>query len=328
MNKMDVSVCVLTYNSNVQKLLLTLSSIIHQSGVSFEIIVSDDGSGCFDQIGIEKFFRFCNFSQYHIIRHDVNKGTVSNYSSAIRVASGKYIKGLCPGDYFTSEKALRTMFNYAEDNGASALFTNAIFYQGQFLHVTRQLSMPQEVACYAKNKIKEQKLHYLVLDDKACGATFFSERNILEEYIQIIEGEVKYSEDSLYRLMVLNDVGIRHMDMDAVYYEYGEGVSTSGSLIWHERLHKDDEATNALLIQEAAQNPSRFNRKYKRYLTRTADSGRMRRNIIKAVMFPEATLLWLKNRIWRRYSNDMEDQTFFDLFKQDVDAFISKGEEK
>ena len=83
-----------------------------------------------------------------------------------------------------------------------------------------------------------------------------------------------------------------------------------------------------MLIQEAAQNPSRFNRKYKRYLTRTADSGRMRRNIIKAVMFPEATLLWLKNRIWRRYSNDMEDQTFFDLFKQDVDAFISKGEEK
>ena len=43
-NSVEVSVLVLTYNSNLDKLIDTVKSVIDQRGVSLEIVISDDGS--------------------------------------------------------------------------------------------------------------------------------------------------------------------------------------------------------------------------------------------------------------------------------------------
>ena len=40
----EVSIIVATYNADWQKLMMTINSIIIQSGVKFEIIFADDGS--------------------------------------------------------------------------------------------------------------------------------------------------------------------------------------------------------------------------------------------------------------------------------------------
>ena len=49
MPSVDISICVLTYQPNYEKLFMTLTSIICQQGCSYEIIIADDGTPDFRQ---------------------------------------------------------------------------------------------------------------------------------------------------------------------------------------------------------------------------------------------------------------------------------------
>ena len=49
MTAVDVSICVLTYRPDYEKLFMTLTSIIRQQGCSYEIIIADDGTLDFRQ---------------------------------------------------------------------------------------------------------------------------------------------------------------------------------------------------------------------------------------------------------------------------------------
>ena len=51
----DVSVCVITYRSDYNKLLTTLASVLHQKNCVFEIIIADDGTENFARKEIENF---------------------------------------------------------------------------------------------------------------------------------------------------------------------------------------------------------------------------------------------------------------------------------
>ena len=41
---MDITVILCTYNPTIEELVITLDSIVNQRDVSFEIVISDDGS--------------------------------------------------------------------------------------------------------------------------------------------------------------------------------------------------------------------------------------------------------------------------------------------
>ena len=45
----DVSVCVLTYHPDYERLFITLTSVIRQKGCTCEIIIADDGTLDFRQ---------------------------------------------------------------------------------------------------------------------------------------------------------------------------------------------------------------------------------------------------------------------------------------
>ena len=49
----DVSVCVLTYHPDYDRLFITLTSVIRQKGCTCEIIIADDGTPDFRQKEIE-----------------------------------------------------------------------------------------------------------------------------------------------------------------------------------------------------------------------------------------------------------------------------------
>ncbi|MBR4342246.1 MAG: glycosyltransferase [Lachnospiraceae bacterium] len=103
----DISIIIITYNPIWDKLVKTLdSSSIVQKKISFEVIVCDDGSDIKFKEELQKYFSVKSFKEYKLIFHDRNNGTVSNFYSGLKLASGKYTKVISPGDYFTETEAL------------------------------------------------------------------------------------------------------------------------------------------------------------------------------------------------------------------------------
>ena len=103
----EITVLVLTYNPKWKSLKKTLSSILEQVDILFEVIVSDDGSSDFNRTEIEQFFLDNKFNNYIILDNKVNRGTVNNVRHAITYVKSRYIKLISPGDYFYSNTSLK-----------------------------------------------------------------------------------------------------------------------------------------------------------------------------------------------------------------------------
>ena len=107
MEKYDFSVIVCCYNSDYEKLKKTLISISKQKNVSYEIIISDDGS---KDRAIEQIKAWVDEHNISNVRYNFlpeNIGTVRNILSAVKVAQGKYVKTISPGDYLFDEYSLQ-----------------------------------------------------------------------------------------------------------------------------------------------------------------------------------------------------------------------------
>ena len=96
--RIEVSVVFVQYNPDLTKILLSLYALIHQKEISFEIIVSDDGSkeDYFEEI--ERFFKNNDFSNYYLRKNHQNVGIVKNILLASEIANGRYIYINSPGD--------------------------------------------------------------------------------------------------------------------------------------------------------------------------------------------------------------------------------------
>ncbi|MCC8174693.1 MAG: glycosyltransferase, partial [Odoribacter sp.] len=68
----DVSALILTYNPNLQKLLMTLKSFLLQKGLLLQIVVSDDGSEENYFTEVERMFKKYNFTKYKLVKNEHN----------------------------------------------------------------------------------------------------------------------------------------------------------------------------------------------------------------------------------------------------------------
>lgn len=72
---MDFSILILSYNSDYQKMLLTIDSVLKQKDVSFEIIVCDDASRENNFPQLDTYLSDKNIP-YHLLGNRKNLGTV------------------------------------------------------------------------------------------------------------------------------------------------------------------------------------------------------------------------------------------------------------
>ena len=90
--EIKVSILLLTYNSDWERVRLTLQGIMKQDYRNYEILVADDGSK--DNLK-EKFIAYFaeqGFDRYQLILNEENHGTVKNILSGLEKASGYYVK--------------------------------------------------------------------------------------------------------------------------------------------------------------------------------------------------------------------------------------------
>ena len=229
---------------------------------------------------------------------------------------GKYIKPISAGDLLYEENSLKRLFEYSERNKSSVVFGDAVFYNDDNgFKIIKHFHNPRITGVYnTENVSRMLKLHYLLLSDGISGAALFARSDIYGKYLEMIAGKVKYAEDYMIRIMILDEVRIHYYKHPIIWYEFGTGISTAASDFWTEKLREDDEACEAVvkdrLVHYLKDNKNAFDQKYLKLMNSHA-KGKMR--LIKGeFLYPELIFAWLRNKLFGEYTPTDVDKSFYD----------------
>ncbi len=248
-NEYDVAVIVCTYNSDYDKLIKTLDSCIRSKGVNMQIVITDDNSERNHFEKIREYFLSEGFSNYVLLDHPKNQGTVLNLYDGVVHANAKYIKGFGQGDFFHDSGSLCRWLNYIKKKNCKWSFAEAVYYtySDQKRKIISVPAHPQVIQPYAGNP-KKCRWNYVVMSDLALGVATLFEKETMLRYLNRIKGKVKYAEDNILRLMMFDGIVGGYYANPVIYYEYGEGISTVGEPKWNQRISDDWNAADQELF--------------------------------------------------------------------------------
>jgi glycosyltransferase involved in cell wall biosynthesis len=238
--KLDFSVIVCCYNSSITKLEKTIFSIENQKGVTFEIIVSDDGSCDFKK---DELIDWINNKHYTNIKLNLlpkNVGTVKNIISAIKISKGLFVKTISPGDFLFDSSSLSIYLSYFYKKNADILFSKARYFDtnGKILY-SRSPGSP-----FSFKKLFMKK-NVCLFKETIPGVAVAAKKNTELHYLSLIEGKIKYVEDrALMVLGLLDGLNVIGISQYLVWYEFGTGISNGEH---SEIITKDRDALFALL---------------------------------------------------------------------------------
>lgn len=247
-----VSVCVLTYNPNKDKLIETLKSIAEQEYKNLQIVISDDGSENNYFTEAKAFLDDLGCRNYAFVTVPKNQGTVRNMENALQVCDGDYIKAISPGDYFVGKQVLSEWVKLLRQSGKVWSFSNAIYYSSPDSDnkiILKKKANPQMIDVYCRQDEKASRWNYVVLDDIALGAAILCKRREFERYIKRIAGRVIYAEDNIFRIMMFDGLSPMYYPKATIYYECATGISTSGNGVWEKRLRDDWETADKIMFE-------------------------------------------------------------------------------
>ncbi len=226
---MKFSVVVISYNSNIDKMLFTLKSIVEQKFDGYEIVIADDASKENNFSLIENYFKENDFNDYVMVANDTNKGTVKNILTGLNVAKGKYIKVIGTGDALYGENTLQQVYDFMESGQRKGCFG---LLRGFKQNVNGQIQTvpyyhPFDIQAYrGKININRIQKNLTLYSDNVCGAAICCEKIFLMEYLKKIEDYVVYEEDIFQVLCAVENQPLELFDEYMIWYEIGEGIST------------------------------------------------------------------------------------------------------
>lgn len=269
-NGIVVSVFVVTYKSDWEKLRLTLESIVIQQNIAFEIVVSDDGSEENHYEAIKEYFQEKHFQQYTLVENIDNVGTVRNCIRALEGAKGEYVKSISPGDLLIGKNCLADWVKALHKSGKKWAFGDYICYKRSGVdevQLETHSLLPKNIEPYLVND--EAKIRYIsvVEGDRPGGIATIFERKIWQRQLERTASLVRYAEDLSYYLMFLESYIPLYFRKNVVAYEIGEGISTSGSEYWMNIMEQEGYAVNEYIkntksYSELLQQKEKYQRKF------------------------------------------------------------------
>ncbi len=257
MNNMKFSVILVMYNPQIEKVLFTLKSVLYQKFEDFEIVISDDGSEENHFEEIEQYLQQHHFTNYVLVPHEKNQGTVKNLISALNHAKGTYVRDFGPGDAFYNENSMQRIYDFFENKKCEQCFglmrgyrrdENGKIIYGEFYH-------PFDIDAYRKKDARQRVLKNLVLySDNVSGACMCYKRSFYLEYLKKIENYVIYEEDIFQVLAAVEGHEMYLLDTYTVLYEMNTGVSTGGNRKFEELLALDVDRFYGELYQKYSEN--------------------------------------------------------------------------
>ncbi|SFN78806.1 Glycosyltransferase involved in cell wall bisynthesis [Pseudobutyrivibrio sp. UC1225] len=252
----EVTINVLCYEPIYDKLIETIESILIQEDVNLQIVISDDGSSNNHFEELEQYFYEKKFFDYKLCAARQNIGTVKNLLNSIRNSDGKYLKCISPGDQLYGEKALRKWLDYIVSSQNRWSFCDIVCYHkgetGEIVDRVRR--RPTYLMPYIKKNDLLSRINYLIFSDNANGASILGEKELFLEYMQEIDGIIKYSEDMIWRICMYDDVIPLYFDEVLVKYEWGTGVSTSRKKKWHKIISEEWKACSKIILHRQSKN--------------------------------------------------------------------------
>ena len=244
----NVSIIIATYNPDFDKLLTSIKAAINQKKISFEIIITDDGSKEDHFQTVKKFFDNIGFKNYQLIKNKTNVGTVKNILNAVLVAKGEYVFLNSPGDYIFDENAMADFYYFAKEKKADICFGDYIPYHRQNgENIFVDFVGPKNVEIYNRG-IKDYSLCFLI----GCGilgASYFRSKAFLIEALEFVFNYAKYTEDTTTTAYaLLNNVEVLYYSRKIAWYEFGSGISTQGSGKWDQIIRKELIDTYSALL--------------------------------------------------------------------------------
>lgn len=242
----QVSVVVLTYNSDPAKLRATLAAAALQQGVSLELIISDDGSVRKDFSFLPDFFRELDFSDWKLLENPENLGTVANCCAGVNAATGEYVFLTSAGDILFDRTTLQQFYEFASAQEAQLCFGNAVRYcrQDGSIQRTNLYGIPAAPDAYSSGCALNAQRTAFFGNDFIIGACYFRKTTFAQTYFQQLLGVSKYMEDTPSTMSALADgIKIHYLDRNIVFYEDGSGVSTGAADKWRKLLEQDMAAS-------------------------------------------------------------------------------------
>lgn len=227
----------------------TLNSILRQDYENIEIIISDDGSLNFDNEK-EKIVSLLNNRGHNITNVIINQlhqnmGTVKNCNSALKLANGKYVKLLPPGDEFYSDFIISKCVSALKDktdtlligrtfcknaNGENTgIYKDSIHYRYQARHQRKSIICPTINDVKNMKKMEESKRNN-ILKSRCVISTVsvFFPMKVLRDTGGFLE-DYRLLEDMPYwPYLAEKGIHFEFSDLIMVLYSVG-GISNSGA---------------------------------------------------------------------------------------------------
>lgn len=252
MKNRGITVIIVTYNPDFEKIKRTINSIINQKGVDIELIVSDDGSKCSLKKETCIYLEDISFSNYKFLESNQNQGTVLNTKKALDSASYNWIKCISPGDMLYDDYTLMNWLTFMENNNAKVSFGRSVVYNKKGV-LKRIVEYPINKECFLSDSYnkREAYLDYLYLKDVPNGASFLCDKTIYLKYINLVSNKIKYAEDMIFRIMLTENISIKYFYNPVIWYEYGEGISTSGNEKWVSIIDNERIISNKIIVERS-----------------------------------------------------------------------------
>ena len=256
----DISVIVLSYHPDSDQEKRTLLSILLQEGVSFEIIIADDGSEENNREEILRLFESCRFTDYTLVMNAENKGTIANLYSGLRKAKGEYTKCISPGDYLTGPTVLKDWLEFIRKAGTEWSFSEAVFYReenGEERPV-RMPAFPVYIKPYTRNDTRKARWNYVIIDDVAYGCVMLGKTGLFLKYTEeLMNNGCKYAEDYMFRIMMFDGVFGSYYPAGTVFYETGTGISSGKNAKWIKILADEYQIMSRIIMSRDTTDPFR-----------------------------------------------------------------------
>jgi glycosyltransferase involved in cell wall biosynthesis len=167
-----ISICIPTYNQTTY-LRQTISSILSQQEVVFEIIISDDSSTNDVKTMLDEFIEHHTNIKY--VRNSPALGSPKNWDNAISLAQGEYIKIMHHDEWFIDDFAL-SKFLKATENLTTKLVVSAseLIYFG----VKKQFFLDNK----SLNKIVQQPESLLLANRFGSPSAIFFHKSCIQKF--------------------------------------------------------------------------------------------------------------------------------------------------